>query len=512
MAKIYAKEQLEQLRLVDTTPRGFIHHEKAAFRCHLCENTGEIQFSTGVHKMKHKGYAFKCKQCLSKENSDRGKQRTGDKNSFYGKKHTDESKDKIKQTRPDAIKKSIETNLERYGTYFPSQNQEVKDKQAATCQERYDSKSFLSSESGKESLQKGIDSAWDKETRSKRKSTILDKYGFDSFSKTQEFRDKMKNSKIKTRKYILSTGEYLVELCQTHNKNISNAIRVLKRYGESVLMEYLRNEIRDSNNLEKFVMEMGIDGIERFNKKIGDLPYRPDFRVNDFYINSDGLYWHSERDDNQDHKDYHFKMREVFCANSIRIMQFREDEILYKTKIVKSIIENACGISKMIGARDCSFQQITPYDSKVFFSENHLMGNRNAIAYGLYHKKELVACMSVIRKKEYMEIARFANKNGYSVIGGFSKLLKNIEKIHNPPVVLSYCDLRYATGSSYEKNGFKLEGIEIGFSWTDTKVTFNRLQCRANMDERKLTESEYAKELGWYKIYDAGQAKYIKYR
>lgn len=28
------------------------------------------------------------------------------------------------------------------------------------------------------------------------------------------------------------------------------------------------------------------------------------------------------------------------------------------------------------------------------------------------------------------------------------------------------------------------------------------------MDERGLSEKEHSKELGWYKIYDCGQAKY----
>jgi len=52
--------------------------------------------------------------------------------------------------------------------------------------------------------------------------------------------------------------------------------------------------------------------------------------------------------------------------------------------------------------------------------------------------------------------------------------------------------------------GFKLEGITLGWKWIDYKYTYNRLQCRANMDDRKLSEKEYAKERKWYKIYDAG--------
>ena len=32
----------------------------------------------------------------------------------------------------------------------------------------------------------------------------------------------------------------------------------------------------------------------------------------------------------------------------------------------------------------------------------------------------------------------------------------------------------------------------------------------ANMDDRKLTEKEHAIELGWVKIYDAGQRLYVR--
>jgi hypothetical protein len=40
------------------------------------------------------------------------------------------------------------------------------------------------------------------------------------------------------------------------------------------------------------------------------------------------------------------------------------------------------------------------------------------------------------------------------------------------------------------------------------KNTYNRLQCTANMDSRKLSEKEHAVELGWSRIYDAGQRFY----
>ena len=75
---------------------------------------------------------------------------------------------------------------------------------------------------------------------------------------------------------------------------------------------------------------------------------------------------------------------------------------------------------------------------------------------------------------------------------------------------MSWVDLRYGNGDSLKKVGFKIEKETLGWKWTDLHNTYNRLKCRANMDERCLTQAEHASELGWVKIYDAGQRLYAK--
>jgi hypothetical protein len=131
--------------------------------------------------------------------------------------------------------------------------------------------------------------------------------------------------------------------------------------------------------------------------------------------------------------------------------------------------------------------------------------------YGLFSDdQKLVACMGVRKIRNDIEISRFANLLFTTVRGGFSRLLHYIEKLYKPNQVISFCDLRYSNGLIYEKFGFTLERIRLGWNWTDKIYTYNRLQCVANMDQRGLSEAEHARELGWYKIYDAGQAKYVK--
>lgn len=67
-------------------------------------------------------------------------------------------------------------------------------------------------------------------------------------------------------------------------------------------------------------------------------------------------------------------------------------------------------------------------------------------------------------------------------------------------------------GNHLSNYGFKLEKTTLGWKWTNGSRTFNRLSCRANMDSRKMSEREHAEELKLYKIYDAGQAKFVKTR
>ena len=94
--------------------------------------------------------------------------------------------------------------------------------------------------------------------------------------------------------------------------------------------------------------------------------------------------------------------------------------------------------------------------------------------------------------------------------GGFGKLLNQAILLERPIAVTSFVDLRYHRGSGYDKSGFARMGVSEGWSWTDGEAVYHRLKCRANMDHRGLTEAQHAAELGWWKIKDAGQAKYLK--
>jgi hypothetical protein len=209
-------------------------------------------------------------------------------------------------------------------------------------------------------------------------------------------------------------------------------------------------------------------------------------------------------------KLYHFKMREAFEREGLRLMQFRADELWSKGEIVKSIILNYFGVHRKIAARSCTLMSLEKSKADLFFKENHLMGTHSAFkSWGLMNGEELICTIAIREFSSHIEICRFGSKLNTSVQGGFSKLLKHVGEVYKKKKVISFCDLRYSNGVSYHKLGFKLDSSALSFQWTNLKEVFSRYYCRASMDNRALSEREYAKLLRIYKIYDAGQSKFI---
>jgi hypothetical protein len=267
----------------------------------------------------------------------------------------------------------------------------------------------------------------------------------------------------------------------------------------------------NKTELEKYCEELF--GCQHFNKCIPEIKgsSRPDFKLNETtYLNCDGIYWHSELF--RKHND-HYNLRKEFEKNSLRLFQFHEHEIYHKSNIVKSIVNHVLGKTYMkVFARKCKVIKISQETASQFLLQNHLMGSINAKHLGLFDStNKLVAVMSYKTKQRVIKIERWCCLTDTTVVGGFSKLLAEIEKLH-PDIteVHNWVDLRYGTGTHLLNKGFVMSRETLGWKWTNFKTTYNRLYCRANMDTRKLTQKDHAKELGLYKIYDAGQRLYIK--
>jgi G:T-mismatch repair DNA endonuclease (very short patch repair protein) len=259
----------------------------------------------------------------------------------------------------------------------------------------------------------------------------------------------------------------------------------------------------------KFLDEHNIEYKRRQRKLIA--PKEIDIYLQKYNIGIEyhGLYWHNE---NKRNKHYHFQKRVEVEKHNIRLLQFWESEWLQKKEIVQSIILSKLGIYQTrVYARNCEIRPVLSNEAEVFLNRTHLMGKyKTAKHIGLFFNGRLVCMTSYKKYKEGIDISRFSCELNTQVYGGLSKLLKYIEINNNPQFIQYYIDLRYGNGDAISQIGYSLENITLGWWWTDNINVFNRLHCRANMDDRHLTEREHAKELKLYKLYDAGQAKYIK--
>lgn len=536
MGKIIIRETdfLTALRLVDTSRRIVETREVVEITC-PCGVIGKTQFGNILTKHKKGLPGWRCPSCVNKGISEKQSLKVGELNPFFGKKHSEKTKQRIKDTRPQAIEKAIETNQKKYGSDWSAQSAEIQAKTKETNREKHGSDWYMGSKEFQEKTKAAVAEKYgvenvrqSPEIKERARQTSLKRYGTDSYSKSDEFKKKISGEnhhskkerhRLKYANLHLSTGEYIADLCKAKGLEISNGIRAFNNYGEAGFRAWLDKVDRYSNAFEasclSLFQEAGLE-VVRWNKQPleADLKYRPDFRIetggHPIYINVDGLYYHSEK-----HREahYHFDMRAKFEGAGIRLFQFMADELRDKDEIILSMLRNATGRCRRIYARECKFSRVAAEVGRKFFCDNHLMGSHNtATNYGLFIDGEMVACMSVRRSKKSLEISRFASLKNTAVIGGFTKLIENVLLLYaDVESVVSFCDLRYSSGRSYETVGFERLGTTLGFYWTDGVNRYNRLRCRANMDERGLSEAEHAAELKIYRIYDAGQAKYIKY-
>ena len=107
------------------------------------------------------------------------------------------------------------------------------------------------------------------------------------------------------------------------------------------------------------------------------------------------------------------------------------------------MILNRLNKSNIIYARKCIIEEIDDNKYiKKFLNENHLQGYVNSsIKIGLFINNELISLMTFGKsrdRKNNMELLRFCNKINYSVVGGFSKLLKYFSNNYKFEKIITY--------------------------------------------------------------------------
>lgn len=217
---------------------------------------------------------------------------------------------------------------------------------------------------------------------------------------------------------------------------------------------------------------------------------------------------------------------------NVQLITIYEDEWEYKKEVVKSMISHFLGEFERIFARKTVVKKIEKsQEYQNFLEENHIQGRCPVnFAYGLYYNGELVSVMTFTlprknmgrsKEKDYgkIELSRFCNKKGVSVIGGASKLLKRFIESEDGlkfSEVYSYSDNRISQGNLYKAIGFELEKeVPVNYFYTNFKERRRKQGFRKSKFKDKginiegKTEEELAREEGWHKIYDCGKRLWV---
>ena len=445
----------------------------------------------------------------------------------YGKEYYSQTEgfaDKMKQTNLERygdsgyhnIEQMKQTNLERYGKEYYAQTEDFVDKVKQTNLERYGCEYAIGS----------------KKVRDRITSTSIEKYGDEN-----PYRGRL-HMELKEKYPELIGFEGNNYICKCQNTSCNGCVEKQFALPSPIFRRRKYQDIELCPILNPILVVDGTSDIEKdillyiqsiysgeiiendrtvLNGKELDI-YIPDKKL---AIEFNGLYWHSEM-----YKDKMYHQNKVMeCSKKdINLIHIWEDDWFEKREIIKDIIKTKLGLNNKIFARKCEIKDVSSIDAKKFIDEYHIQGNINAkIRIGLYYNNELVEIATFGKLRNIMhskgsddqyELYRLCSKGGYTIVGGFSKLIKYFIDKYNPEQIITYASLDISNGGVYNKIFEQQKITSPGYYWTKNGYKYHR----SNFTKHKLvdmgydknkTEDEIMHELGYYKLYDSGNIKFI---
>lgn len=225
-------------------------------------------------------------------------------------------------------------------------------------------------------------------------------------------------------------------------------------------------------------------------------------------IEFNGCYYHSSFEIDT---HYHQRKTDAFASIDIQLIHIWENDWETKRPIIKSLIESRLGVSTRLHARRCEIAEVPSVLANYFFNENHLKGaGKSGLVYGLYYAGELVMCMRFAKHPTYeWELLRMASKLGVTVVGGMSKILSYFKRQHQPTQLMSYVDRDISNGKSYFACGFThIANTPPSYWYVDKSYNVHH---RQQYQRHKIGQSEedYTRQLGLYRIHNAGNMKML---
>lgn len=497
-------------------------------KCDICGNEKDVIFRAyNKYLSKSPDNKYRCVVCKSELRNLTMISKYGSGSNVIKYKKTLEEKYGGHFNKLDLFKDKIKkTSNIRYGVDYPMNNDLIKKKQQNILLDKYGFTTPLKNESV---LEKSL-------------NTMINRYGHAYSMQVDSIKNKIiTNSKITKKEKIINNSNNIIDIDYVNNiyrvfcdscRNIFEItphIFILRsKYKTTICTICNELDSHKSGMEDKLVdfIRSKYNGEIVLNSRKVIPPFEIDIFIPEFNIafEFNGLYWHSELFKD---KLYHFNKSDMCEENGIRLIHVWEDDWVYKSEIVKSMILNRLNIiDNKIWARNCDIRLLN--DNKLvrdFLDENHIQGYVGSkIKLGLFHNDELVSLMTFGKNRLIMnnvkddkryELIRFCNKKNTVVVGAFSKLLKYFKKNNDFDEIITYADRSYSSGDVYIKNGFNYIGkTSPNYYYIINGKRAYRFNFRKDIlvkegyDSNK-TESEIMSDRGIERVFNAGNLKFI---
>ncbi len=224
-------------------------------------------------------------------------------------------------------------------------------------------------------------------------------------------------------------------------------------------------------------------------------------------VEFNGLIWHSEKYGKS--RDYHQAKSDQAKLAGYRLIHIWADEWRDKRAWCEAFLDRLCGApNRKVFARKCDMRVIQSREAMPFLAANHLQGARGGTHIGLFNSGELVAVATHARNSiGENELIRWCVKQGVSVVGGFSRVVKRL-----PPDIISFCDTAKHDARGYFTAGWKvISETPPMYFYTDgiERISRQRFQKHKLVARGAVgaTEREMAASIGFYQIGGCRQLK-----
>lgn len=377
--------------------------------------------------------------------------------------------------------------------------------------------------------------------KSKRKATMILKYGVANALENPEFTAKsratllknhgvehnMQSNEIREKMIQNNLRKYGVENVMQHPEHRQSLIdSCMARYGvpngggselakAKILESFTKRGFRsvEETELANFIESFGFKTEKKFVG--GSIPCEIDVFVRELKIGFEmnGLYWHCEKAGRG--RSYHNDKTNSCEKAGIRLIQISDLEWIERNEQVKSYIQSLLGKnSRRVYARKCEVREVSKEETATFLESHHILGSvQNKAAYGLYLGQELL-CLATMnshhRTNNELVLNRYCGKTNVTVVGGLSRLSKHIKL--KLGAFTTFIDRRWSNGTSWEAVGYtRIHQLGPDYMYYDIRghktVSKQSRMKRSVSTPAGMTEREHAIQDGLSRVWDCGKIK-----